>query len=211
MNWAYGITTTGDREYLPRTLASLAKAGFDEPRIFVDTGLGAFGRWYTAAVELLVRNPAAHRYILFQDDLVCVSNLREYLDSCTMQPNTYWNLFTFSASEHVIVNKKGWVEGAKLRDWEPLQKGAGALGLVFSREALMTLLQQKSFVEKPASANKPTVCIDGAVVTAMNGAGYREYVHAPSLLQHTGTKSTLGGKEWKTYSMSFPGEDVVMR
>jgi hypothetical protein len=48
--------------------------------------------------------------------------------------------------------------------------------------------------------------IDGAVVTAMNKAGWREMVHNPSLLQHTGRISSMGNMPHKE-AESWRGEE----
>jgi hypothetical protein len=106
LSWAYGVTTVPQRrgELLPRTLASLAAAGFDQPRLFVDGCNSAdvsgweeefklpvtarwpimrtFGNWLLSAIELYIRRPDVNRYAIFQDDFVTYPGLREYLDHC---------------------------------------------------------------------------------------------------------------------------------
>lgn len=235
--WAVGVTTVPERREapLPRTLRSISKAGFPAPWVFVDgdrsqdrwawcdnvtlrhSRVGTFGSWYLGMLELLVRFPQSDRFVIFQDDVQCVGGLKPYLDMCKYPTNGYWNLFTFLDSEKVTTGKCGWVEGPMLgtgidpaQTW---QAGRGALGLAFSREAVMTLLKAPSFVNKPCST-EPKARLDGAVVTAMNCAGWREYVHGPSLLWHTGVDSTMGtGKRWRAESNAhtWPGEDVDIR
>lgn len=217
MIWTCGITTVPNRPYFGATLASVERAGFPAPRVFVDSDprLGVFGRWATAIWELLIRNPTCHRYAMFQDDVELCSGLREYLDACPYPAKGYWNLFTYGKSERVITGKRGWVEGALIKNGEDssfdptctLQKGQGALALVFDRDAVVAMLSQPSWVVKPIS-DDPNRRLDGAIVTAMNGAGYREMVHAPSLCQHTGALSECQkGKEWKTWAMTYRGSD----
>jgi hypothetical protein len=50
--------------------------------------------------------------------------------------------------------------------------------------------------------------IDGAVVEAMNLAGFSEFIHNPSLVQHNGPTSSITGMKWGALSIarSFPGE-----
>lgn len=48
--------------------------------------------------------------------------------------------------------------------------------------------------------------VDGGIVTGMNKVGYREYVHYPSLVQHTGLISSMRNRQQPT-APSFPGED----
>lgn len=236
--WAVGITTVPERRNttLARTLRSLMDAGFPELRLFVDgtnkggewpanctlryPRVGPFGNWYMAAVELLVRFPASERYAIFQDDLVCVRGLREYLDNCAFPKRGYWNLFTFLDGDNVISDRGGWVEGpTENMASDPnsnKQTGRGALGLVFSREGLQTLVGSRHMAVKPSTHDHPRDKIDGAVVEAMNLAGYREFVHGPSLLLHTGTLTSIqeggkAGKVWKSNAQSFPGENVDIR
>lgn len=102
MKWAYGVTTVPSRrnELLTNTLAHLKKSGFDKPRLFVDGSddstswsdefglditirdkvIRTFGNWYLALHELFIREPHADRYAIFQDDISCGVNLREYLE-----------------------------------------------------------------------------------------------------------------------------------
>lgn len=73
----------------------------------------------------------------------------------------------------------------------------------------MTLLSSRHLVDRVITADisKSRRNIDGAVVTAMNYAGWREYIHNPSLISHIGYDSvtTLG----KVYppTATFPGEE----
>src|SRR3954465_7467772 len=89
--WAYGITTVPERRYdlLPRTIHSLARGGFDLPRLFIDgheksyhewdtlpqtiryPAIRTMGNWLLGLWELYIREPAADRYAIFQDDCVC--------------------------------------------------------------------------------------------------------------------------------------------
>lgn len=255
MRWAYGVTTVPERrdDYLRCTLASLRAGGFDEPRLFVDgsddhlgwsrwsheSGIGALpvtcrmpriglvGNWVLALWELHLRNPRADRYAVFQDDLMCVRNLRPFLERSPWPGRGYLNLFTFSQANYLALRGKppGWHEGALLNppDRNPglFQCGRGALGLVFDRDALLALLSARPLAEKPWAAD-PKIAgrrLDGGVVNAMNLAGYREYVHNPSLLQHVGQQSSIGNTwNWERdkvgkvdhasgVSWSFPGED----
>lgn len=171
--------------------------------------LGAWSNWWLSLWELFLRSPDAERFAIFQDDLACVRNLRAYLDAVPWVPRTYLNLFTFSNNELLVGrhHPRGFREAAllppkKTSDSEAqaawnalrLQCGRGALALVFDREALMALLQAKSTVERPLGhpAGIGRTRIDGGVVDALNKAGFREMVHNPSLVQHTGILSTIG-------------------
>lgn len=217
MNWAYGVTTVPDRfaDLLPRTLGSLARAGFDKPRLFIDetapcplplaaAGLPTTHRfpavrtvanWVLSAWELYLRNPHADRYALFQDDLVAYCNLRTYLEHCDYPHKGYLNLYTFP---HNLHPRSGWY----LSD----QMGRGAVGLVFNNEAMRTLFQQQHLIDKPLDSSAGHSGIDGSISAAMKQAGYFEYVHNPSLVQHTGKYSTMGNSQ-HLQADSFRGED----
>lgn len=224
LRWACGVTAVPQRRYdlLPRTLASLAAAGFPPPRLFVDgtddgpgwaasfglevtarwPRVNAVNSWVLALWELYARDPRADRYALFQDDLVCVRNLRAYLEACPYPERAYLNLYTFASNQSIAPLGPG---GKQRPGWyESNQLGRGAVALVFSREAAVTLLASRNTVDKPASV-RGHKSLDGMVVTSMQLAGWREYVHSPSLTQHTGEASTMGNMPHQP-APSFPGE-----
>lgn len=227
MNWACGVTTIPERwasGLLHNTLRSLTAGGFDRPQVFVDgliesrsfiafsllkdtsfhnPKVGAFGNWALGLWELYLRNPKADRYAMFQDDLVCYRRLREYLDVCAYPERGYWNLLTFRDNERLVAEGTGWHESVDMPNAEG-QTGRGAVALVFDRQAVTALLGQPSIV---AHAQLSRRGIDGAVVEAMNAAGYREYVHSPSLVQHVGEQSTLSSKVHTARAGSFRGQE----
>ncbi len=224
LRWVYGITTVPKRfnDLLPRTLDSLAKAGFDKPRLFVDGykdpvdvekrfGLPAsvrwplvktFGNWVLSLWELYLRDPLADRYVLFQDDIIVYRNLKAYLES-TPYPHeqAYCNLYTYPQNESKAP-KKGYVGW-----YYSNQKGLGALALMFSRSAAIALLGSKHMAVRPTDLNRGWQAVDGAVVTALKKAGFREFVHMPSLCQHTGSGKSVMGHPRQPLAPSFKGEN----
>lgn len=236
LTWSYGVTTVPERSEtsLTITLASLRMAGFPDPTLFVDgcspeqvreyattnivtrpQRLGPWGNWWLTLVELYLRNPKADRYAIFQDDFVTYQNLRSYLDRCKYPERGYWNLFTaFKLNEHAVVGKRpGWYEAPPMsnhptvKDEIRWQGGKGAVGLVFSCEAVITLLQSRSLITKCKAVDKHISYkrVDGGVVNAMNEAGWREYIHTPSLVQHLGEKSSCGNGS-HPQAQTFRGE-----
>lgn len=235
-SWAYGITGIPQRmsSLLIRTIRSLAAAGFDRPRLFIDgaspqheemlrghklglditfreQALNAYGNWVMALAELYIREPAMERYAIFQDDIACCRNLRAYLDRVKYLPG-YWNLYC-SADGHGKGHQSNFQLANGRRGFiESNQQGKGALALVFDREAVTTLLGHRHIVLRPqAASDRRFRALDGAVVSALSDMhsgpkGWREYVHAPSLIQHTGMDSTLGNAHGKL-SPNFVGED----
>ncbi len=208
MKWAYGVTTVPERRHdlLPQTLKSLARAGFDKPRLFVDgcwnsllySGLDLpmtlhypmilpFGNWHSALLELYLREPHADRYAIFQDDLLCVSNLKDYLERCRYPDGPenpgYWNLLTLRSNWKFVKDSPGW----HLSN----QYGRGALGLVFSLPAVRILLTSPHMHDRVQDPKRGWRAIDGGVVDAIRKGGGFEYVHNPSLVQHTGIVSAM--------------------
>jgi hypothetical protein len=147
--------------------------------------------------ELYVREPRADRYAIFQDDMVCVKNLKGYLDRAPYPSRGYLNLYSFPQNEALANGRRGF--------YESNQRGRGAVALVFDREALFTVLTARNMLERVGQEAKGHKSVDGAVVTAMSNAGFKEYVHAPSLVQHTGLESSMGNKP-HPLSETFPGE-----
>lgn len=220
MLWAYGVTTTFSRrlDLLPRTLKSLAAAGFDKPHLFVD-GVGVhglsdyadfslpitphydpiriFGNFYLGLAELLIRYPDANRYAMFQDDLVICRNTRAYLEK-TEDVNGYWNLYTFPCNLARCGAYIGWSHSD--------QKGRGAVALVFPRAVAMDLVCSKYMMQRPENQDMGWKNLDGGIVSALTLLGYKEYVHNPSLVQHTGDVTTLGNGTHEKAN-SFRGED----
>ena len=206
---------------LPKTLASLAKAGFDDPRLFIDGAdklpkglaryektvrsppLRTYGNWWASAWELYLRNPHANRYAIFQDDLETVAGLREYLDSAEYPDRGYLNLYTFPENEKD--DRSGFFPSN--------QMGRGAVALVFDSVALRTLFGLSHMINRPMSKNPKRPAhkfVDGAIVSAMRKAGFREFVHGPSLTQHIGDRSSMGNRRHPK-AKSFPGKNFDAR
>jgi len=262
ISWAYGVTTVPARagELLPRTLRSLAAGGFDRPWLFVDDcrypfhdkdyerfgcpvtnrypRVGAWGNWLLGLTELWIRSPGCDYYAMFQDDLVCVRGLREYLEQCLQETHEAHAsdkeiIAAFDqdvalrkrVSEYLArrtplryVNLYTVSQNEELADgrqgfYPSNQMGRGALALVFPKDAVEVLLSDIGVVSKPCHCNRPDSKIDGSVAGAMKRTGYTELVHYPSLVEHTGVDSAIGHKIGPAYrsAPSFPGEDCDVR
>lgn len=238
MQWAYGLTTVPERkdDILPRTLKSLADGGFESPRLFVDgcanylwwrstfnlevtcrkPQIRTFGNWILGLAELYIREPYADRYAMFQDDFVTYRNLRQYLEWCTYPDGQatpdkgYWNLYTFPRNQALAPKNSN---GGTIDGWfESNQLGKGAVALVFCKEAVKILLENRHFIiDRPEDIDRPGYvgrgwrAIDGGIVSALKQAGWKEYCHTPSLVQHTGMKSSMGNRT-HPLAESFRGE-----
>jgi len=187
--------------YLPRTLESLAKAGFPKPRLIVDGAtdaalyaafglalsmhdppLGFDGSWLAAAQQLAALHPDAGRYALFEDDVVCCLGLRRFLDGYQFPADGYWNLYCASNNESRQTGI-GW--------HTPRKPAQGALALVFNRAGIDAAATSE-YLQYHIAATPRKHAIDGLVYDAMWKAGFRERVHYPSLVQHIGMRSSIG-------------------
>lgn len=217
--WQYGVVATYERlgNCLQQTLESLEVGGFDAPLVFIDGPTdsanasipinavirnyktGHLINWMSALTQLYWTNTKADRYALFQDDLLCCSNLRRYLESFEIHPKTYWNLLLHDKWNGKLAKKNG--TGWLLSD----QYSRGALALVFDRQGVIDLLGSSKFINRPTASHRSKKSIDGMVCDVLKPQGYKEYIHNPSLVQHTGTKSLLGHNYGPV--KTFPGED----
>lgn len=209
------------QDLLPRTLASLRAAGWSELRLFVDGCTHAeaasfeqefglpvtarypkvrpYGSWVLALIETYIRESTADMYLVSQDDVAYCRNVRAYLDQSELPPQAYLNLISFMQNHRIIHDKPPgtWHEASLLNPGDPKrwQTGRGAVALAFSRAAVLTLLANQQaaahLADRPQDPARGWRYIDGGVVEAMNRAGWREYVHAPSLTQHIGENSTF--------------------
>jgi hypothetical protein len=215
----YGVTTVPGRrkDLLPKTLQSLAAGGFDKPRLFVDGDwdygswheefgldltmryprIRTYGNWVLCLAELYIRNPSANYYVIFQDDLICSMNMRQYLETIEYPNKGYWNLYTFPENQHLSHGRQGFYPSNRL--------GKGAVGLVFDSRAILILLAHDHMVRRARDPDRGHKYVDGGVVETMNQMGWIEHVHNPSLVQHTGHFSTSGNPR-HALAPSFRGE-----
>lgn len=224
MEWAVGVTTVPERGcvLLPRTLESLRRGGFERPRLFIDgerdfrkyehfgmdctfhwPRIRAWGNWWLGFQELFHRQPNAARYAMFQDDILCVRNMRQYLETIEYPENAYLNCVVYP--RNFEPDRKGWYKAPSGKfGW----RGYGAQGLIFDRKAALTLLDEKltDFTLKPADPRSGHEKIDGAVVSKLETFGIMEHVHGPSLIDHIGDVSAIGHGRQPDI-VGFPGEE----
>lgn len=183
-----------------------ARRQYGSPRDAEGSGKGnAWANYMLALWDLSIRYRTATRFLLFQDDVTCCKNVKDYLSRMKLEDKTYWNLYTAFINEDRLVKgghkgKNGW----HFSD----QRGRGALALVLSREAVEALLSSTVTGTRPRSAKRSwSQNIDGwiqAVLIDVNN--YREYCHNPSLVQHAGADSILGNPAYAPSGV-FAGED----
>jgi hypothetical protein len=167
----------------------------------------AYVNWILGLAELYTRNPIATYYAMFQDDIICCRGLKEYLEECHYPEPGYWNLICYPQNMDLAGDRKGWIQSN--------QFGRGAQGLVFDRQTVLDLLTHSDTWEKPQDANRGWRSIDGHVIdTLKKKAGYKEYVHVPSLLDHVGCVQTSMDpphNQGQPPIQNFVGEDIDIR
>ena len=226
MKWSVAVTTCNERRttFLPRTLRSLAAAGFIDPHLHCDgistkfvlpldvnrrqanratlhnPSVGAIGSWLLTLWQLWLTDSQADYYAIFQDDVVLCRNVCEYLEKRIGLIQTgYLNLYTDVANDNLLgtYNKPS----KDFQGWyQSDQTGRGAVALVFPRLAVPAVLSWKKWLYLDTTAS-----IDGMVSTALRMAYFTEYVHNPSLVQHVGNPSLLNHPF--TQSPCFLGEE----
>ncbi|MCA9178835.1 MAG: glycosyltransferase [Planctomycetales bacterium] len=167
--------------------------------------LGAWPNWLLAGMELYQGDPHATAYALFQDDVLAVNNLREWLEQTPWPDNSYLNLYT---SRH-NGRGAGWFAAPSV--------GRGALGLVFGNKAMRALLEAPA-IHRHRLTNDGHKRIDVVVASTLASLGIQEHVHDPSPLQHRVAStspvpwrnSTLG-HNFNAMSDCFPGEETDAR
>lgn len=218
LKWVYGVTTVPQRrgDLLPRTLDSLSLGGFPTPHLFIDGSRTVsdweaefslpatsrwplkrtYANWLLSLWELYFKDPNADRYALFQDDMVTYKNLRMYLEATPYPHKGYLNLYTFPSNQQLCPRKNvpgfGNVGEQKVGWYQSNQMGLGAVALIFDNQAVVTLLSHPHMVKRVKSRDRGWRLTDGAIIEALGyQSGYKEYVHNPSLVQHTGHRTTL--------------------
>ena len=220
--WEVGVVSTCERSrtLLPRTIASLESGGFKVNRIFMDGDadvpffipmstrspkVGVHPNTHLCLLEMFYRNRFADLYLVAQDDILAVRNLRQYLDTQPYPEQGYWNLSTHMSNVHLgRLASTRWFPGH--------QNGYGALGIVMDNRAARQLLTTPGLIDwatDPKAPRRFPKYIDGAIATTFAALGYTQYCHMPSLLCHTGYQSTIRRQRvWDaTLTDTFPGED----
>jgi hypothetical protein len=225
--WQVGVTAVSERKstLLPRTLAGLAKAGWDSPRLFVDGGtcddwkgsqypvtvrdkLHGLGNWWLGLHELYARNPMADRFMMVEDDVLFLPNVRQYLDALTWPGEGYLNLYTAPGNTPVAAGRQGFFK-------VPVHHmGLGALALMFNRDSITKILASAYFVEafrpidlktmtRKPNPHRARMHQDGHAAKAMKAIGWSEYCHFPSIVQHLGEKKGRANAESDCFDEKF--------
>ncbi|QDU09831.1 hypothetical protein [Gimesia aquarii] len=203
--WAVGMTTAPRKlPTLEQSIHSLADAGWNEPRLFVepeteipgaaqslpislrDETLGAFPNWYLALTELVLRQPLAEAYFLCQDDVLFASGLRGYLEQRLWPARKVGVVSIYCPSHYANEKSEGFhLENHGWDNW-------GALAYIFpnssARKFLSDLLVLNHRGFGPAEGMRN---IDSVVGLWCQRSELNYFVHTPSLAQHIGDTSTI--------------------
>lgn len=203
--WAVGVTTAPrDEPTLQQSLESLAKAGFETPRLFAEPGteipdkfahlpmshrdqtLGAFPNFYLGMSELFMRDPQAEAYLICQDDVLYAEGLREYLER-HLWPSENTGVVSVYCPSHYARDKPDGFH-IENRGWSAW----GALAYVIPNRVMRRLLAEPTFLAHRQGGKAAGLKnVDSVVGAACQRLGLDYYVHSPSLAQHIGESSTL--------------------
>ena len=203
--WEVGVTTSERRmPTLEQSFETIAKAGFENPTLFVDgpmqipaslekvescfrtRRLGAFPNYVASLWELFLRNPFADGFLLIQDDALLPTSphVREYVEHVTWPVEGPCILSLYCSAKYEK-ESAGWhrFEG----DWV-----WGAVAFAFSPEAIRVVLNSIRLIEHRAQPDKKGLSqIDVVIGQIATEANIPIFYPSPSLVQHIGTVSTI--------------------
>ncbi len=203
-HWAVGVTTAPrPKPTIDACLDSLIQAGWESPRLFVDsavtiaerfhhlpvtfreTKLGAWPNYYMAIVELLMREPNADAFMLVQDDIIFDHrhHMREYLEEI-LWPADPIGAVSLYCSKAYTQPRAGWHAMNETWVW-------GALAFVFSRESAKRFVTDRGVVDHRSDPGEGLIQIDMQIGIWARRQSLPIYFPTPSLVQHIGDSSSI--------------------
>jgi hypothetical protein len=201
--WAVGVTTAPRRSpTLEQCLDALVRAGWEQPRLFLDgltpipprythlavtwreDGVGAWPAWYLALAELQLQQPDADAYLMLQDDVMPYDreSLRSYLEE-VLWPGERPGLISLFYTGHNL--EAGWHLAANEWDW-------GAQGFILNPEMARNLVNDaKLWRACLAAAADEHLPIPELIGEWTRRTGVDVWYATPSLTQHIGNTSTI--------------------
>jgi glycosyltransferase involved in cell wall biosynthesis len=199
--WAIGLLTAPRPiPTIDRALLSLAAGGFSSVHIFAEPGswipdqfahlprtvhgrpLGNLGNFYTSLASLLMLEPGADCYAIFQDDIEVAQGLRSWCDG------EFWP----EGSGLVSLYTCG-VDYAQEPGWRILHRGMchtfGAQAFVFGRDVLKEFLTDGRLLELREEGFRAGD--DAALGEWATRRGIGIAYHTPSLVSHVGATSSI--------------------
>lgn len=203
--WAVGITTAPrPQPALEACLASLRRAGWETPHLFMDgavrvpaafdslpgtlrsPAVGAWPNHYLALLELTLRQPDADAYLLAQDDAIFYDreDLRAYLESA-LWPAGRWPIVSLYCPAPYTARRPGWSRLGRAWVW-------GATALVFPGPVARHYLSDRTICEhRWQSPSGGLTQIDALLGWWAKKQRIPFWLPTPSLVQHIGAASTL--------------------
>lgn len=205
LRWAVGVTTAPRKQMtLEWCLDSLARAGWEQPHLFLDgtirvperyshlqvtwreTGVGAWPNYFLALHELLMLEPDADAYLLVQDDANVFDshNLREYLERA-LWPGPRHGIVSLYCPEPYNAGSAGWHQLNQAWLW-------GALAFVFPAHLARAFAGDPQVVShRWANRDTGRLGIDSLLGSWTRAHHVDVWYPIPSLVQHVGNTSAI--------------------
>lgn len=201
--WAVGVTTSPRiQPTLGLCLDTLRRAGWEQPRLFVDGAIdhsattasapvtlrtppvGAWPNYYLSLIELLHRHPHADAVMLVQDDAVFYDrvDLRASLEKLLWFSDPP-GIISLYCSKAYARPDSGWYQNDEEWNW-------GAVAFVFPRQRALEFVSDPLVLEHRWSP-RGTRYIDEVIGRWAARCNVPIYFPSPSLVQHVGETSTL--------------------
>jgi len=203
--WSVGVTTAPRRlSTLSACLDSLINAGWDAPRLFIDspveieprfsalaktlreTKVGAWPNFYLALTEMVMRDLDADAFMMVQDDVVFYEHpdLRNYLEQI-LWPGSVPGLVSLFCPRDYTQPQPGWHVFDGEWFW-------GAQAFVFSKEAAQLFLSDwRVLMHRWNPQHNGIAQIDVLTGKWAYRSDVTVYYPTPSLVQHIGHISAL--------------------
>jgi hypothetical protein len=202
--WSVGvITAPRPIATLDACLDSLIRAGWEQPRLFVDTAttiatrhgglpltlreprIGAFPNYYLALAELVMRDPEVDAYMLAEDDVLFSDreDLRAYLED-VLWPSDPVGAVSLYCSSMYTKSDPGWHRFEGEWVW-------GALAFIFSPQSARRFLSDPLMFEHRTSRDEGLTDTDALIGVWSYRRKLPLFFPTPSLVQHIGETSSL--------------------
>lgn len=205
--WAVGVTTAPRLQpTLEQCLASLQRAGWPQPHLFVDgavripmpfgrlpvtfreTPIGAWPNYYLTLTELLLRQPWADAYMVVQDDALFFdgASLPVYLAE-VLWPEGMLGLVSLFCNPTDNAKHRGWHRA-------PEEPTTGPVAMIFPRELAMAFVTDRAVFEHRWSSAPDAAApltLGGLITSWAIEHSIPIWFPTPCLVQHIGDTSTL--------------------
>ena len=217
MKWAVGVITAPRKQgcYLERTLNSICKAGWQGLVLFAEPGspipasyqgdvvsrpklFGDWTNWATGLYELLLSEPDAAYFAMFEDDVVVCRGAKSYLEYAIPCLEDFASLSIYTPP---VCHRKCQGFYNNCRGWDTI----GTQTVIMTHESVIRFFSdyqvQSHRFSKVGDPGTPYCFIDAfpvgnTVKDAVIGRWAEKsklpvFYHTPSLAQHIGAESTL--------------------